>query len=93
MTVSLDQFRKWPKIPREIRQFKLAWEIYEALLRHPSSVEDLSRILNRPLERVAYVLNQLMRTGFVGFHLAPKSKKVLFYWAQTTEGEPALRNR
>ena len=93
MPISRREFLRLPNIPSELREQKLAWQTYEALSRSSLSVVDLARVLGRPFDKVAHVLNLLMRTGFVGFHLASDKKEVRFYWVQTAEGEPALKGK
>jgi predicted transcriptional regulator len=91
MPISIDEFRRLPNL-EGIRESKLAWQVYEAISKRPSSVAEIAQVLNRRVEKVVSILNQLMRRGFVGFSLA-SNREVRFYWVQTLEGEPALREK
>jgi hypothetical protein len=91
LPITRDEFYKIPRLPNEIRHLKLALEIHEALSTRPLTWMDLTKTLDRPVEEVVLVLNQLIRAGFVGIHPRSDKKEIRFHWVQTTRGEPALR--
>ena len=91
MPISIEEFRRLPNL-EGIKEFKLAWQVHEAISKRPSSVFEIAQVLDRRVDKVVSILNQLMRRGFVGFRIAPNNE-VRFYWVQTLEGEPALRDK
>jgi hypothetical protein len=90
MPISLGEFRKLPSLPLD-KNSKLVWEVYSLLMHHPASIADLTRLLNAPPEVIVSLINELVRIGFVAFHLPTGSQVLRFYWVQTVRsGKPAL---
>lgn len=85
MPISRKEFDKIPDLPKGL-QSKLALQIHEALLSGPLALDDLARTVAKSTEDVESILNRLVRSGFVGF------SRGRYHWAQTTKGQPALRN-